>query len=80
MSLDINVLTQYSGQGKCKEVMCNNDTADRYGEELRSCARRINWKVTVRLGNYQIKIERRSESISYIVPEMLSHPIRWMKQ
>ena len=41
VSLDITALTQYSGQGKCGEVRCYNDTADRYREEVRSWAQRI---------------------------------------
>ena len=53
VSLDIRSLTQYSGQGRCEEVMCYDDTADRYGEELRTW---VNWKVSVR--NDQIKVER----------------------
>ena len=45
--LDIMALTQYSGQGKCWWVTCiYSDTAERYGEELRSWAQRINWDVS----------------------------------
>ena len=45
--LDIMALTQYSGQGKCWWVTCiYSDTAERYGEELKSWAQRINWDVS----------------------------------
>ena len=43
MSLDIRALTQYSGQGKCEWVSCHY--ADKYREEVRAWARRINWTV-----------------------------------
>ena len=46
VTLDIGILTQYSGQGKCGVVECFDDTADRYRENVRSWARRINWSVT----------------------------------
>ena len=46
VSLDITALTKYSGQGKCWEVRYN-DTGDRYREELRSLAEKINWKVSL---------------------------------
>ena len=43
--LDITALTQYSGQGKCREVWCDLDTADRYGDEVTNWAKTINWTV-----------------------------------
>ena len=46
VSLDIAALTQYGGLGKCEEFKCHGDTADRYREEMRSWARRINWNVS----------------------------------
>ena len=45
VSLDITVLTQYSGQGACGEVNCYYATVDRYREDLGSWARGINWSV-----------------------------------
>ena len=33
VSLDIRALTQYSGQGRCREVRWTCDTADRYRAE-----------------------------------------------
>ena len=47
VGLDIRALTQYSGQGKCKEVWCYGHTADRYMEKLRRWAQRINWTLKV---------------------------------
>ena len=46
VSLDIRALTLYSGLGKCREIKCWYHTADRYRQELRSWARRINWQST----------------------------------
>ena len=44
MSLDIGALTQYNGQGRCSDVRFWDDTRDKYGEEVRSWAQRINLK------------------------------------
>ena len=49
--LDIAALTQYSGQGKCRGMICYmndgqpwHDAVDQYREELQSWAKmRINW-------------------------------------
>ena len=46
VSLDMAALTQYSGQGKCRRVTCWRATADRYREEVRSWAKRINWRAS----------------------------------
>ena len=43
--MDISALTQYSGQGKCGQVTWFDDAAHKYGEEVRSWAQRINWRV-----------------------------------
>ena len=61
MSLDSMALTQYRGQGKCWEVACYRETANRYKEEVRSWAKRINWTVfenqrSIKVrGNYGVK-------------------------
>ena len=46
VTLDIRGLMEYNGQGKCWEVACYTDTADRYKEQLRTWARSRNWEVT----------------------------------
>ena len=56
VNLDITALAQYGGQGKCKEVECYGDTANKYREEVKIWARRINWRVACDLNNY-IRIE-----------------------
>ena len=58
LSLDIRTLTQYSGQGKCGKVLCNNETAEKYWDELRSWVMRINWKVYLVLSNNFVLISR----------------------
>ena len=52
LTLDIEALTKYSGQGRCWEVRLDRpvkememDTAASYREELRTWARVRNWKV-----------------------------------
>ena len=45
VTLDIKTFTKYDGMGKCSTVICFQDTAERYKEDLRDWARRINWDV-----------------------------------
>ena len=45
-TLDIRVLIEYNGQGKCRWVDCFNKAADRYREQLKVWATNRNWKVT----------------------------------
>ena len=45
MTLDIRILMEYSGQGKCRVVECYTHTADRYREQLRTWATSKNWEV-----------------------------------
>ena len=45
VTLDIEALTEYSGQGVCKYVNFWGDTADRYREEMRTWARSRNWRI-----------------------------------
>ena len=46
LRLDIQALTQYSGEGRCWSVEYFSVGADRYREEVRSWAQSINWDVT----------------------------------
>ena len=67
VSLNIEALTQYSGQGKCWEVIYFDDTKDTYREDVRSWSQRINWDVSDESWSYvQIKTSlvatRREES------------------
>ena len=55
-TLDIRVLIEYDGQGKCRRVDCYEDTVDRYWEQLRIWATSRNWKVIDR--GYEFSIER----------------------
>ena len=45
VTLDIKTFTKYDGMGKCSTVMCFQDTAERYKEDLMGWAQRINWDV-----------------------------------
>ena len=46
VSVDIETLTQYNGQGRCAYVHCTYDTADRYREEMKRWGERmIMWTV-----------------------------------
>ena len=46
VSLEREALSEYSGQGVCREVSLWNDTAARYKEELKQWAGNRNWRVT----------------------------------
>ena len=43
MKLDIKALTEYSGQGKCREIMCNEAIVTSHREELETWAKSHNW-------------------------------------
>ena len=45
VTLDIEALTEYSGQGICREVKCYDNTAARYREDLRAWARSKKWRI-----------------------------------
>ena len=47
VTLDIGALIEYTGQGKCRGVVCYNDTAARYREDLKTWAQSKNWQVTI---------------------------------
>ena len=46
VTLDIEALAEYSGQGVCRYVRLLCDTADRYREELSTWARNRDWRVS----------------------------------
>ena len=56
VTLDIKILMEYSGQGKCMQVWCAIDTANRYREQLRNWTTSRNWEVT-RNNDYYFIIE-----------------------
>ena len=43
VTLDIEALVEYSGEGRCKAIVLNNKTLARYSEELRTWAKSRNW-------------------------------------
>ena len=45
VTLDIETLTEYSGQGVCREVWLMDDTAATYREEMRTWARSRKWRL-----------------------------------
>jgi len=47
VTLDIEILLEYSGQGLCRNVWLWYDTAERYREDLRTWTKRRNWKIDV---------------------------------
>ena len=54
LALEIRDMMEYSGQGKCWEVWCDRDAADRYKEQLRSWATSRNWRVIRDVGSFEI--------------------------
>ena len=61
VTLDIRDLMEYSGQGKCREVRWDDDTEDRYREQLRTWAKNRNWEVTNDRYSEKFIIERISK-------------------
>ena len=57
-TLDLRFLSEYNGQGKCKEVRCFSYTMGRYREQLRAWAMSRNWAVTRDKPSYLFTIER----------------------
>ena len=45
VTLDMETLVRYNGQGKCKRLMCITETANRYRKSLTKWAKRIDWEV-----------------------------------
>ena len=58
VTLDIRELMKYSGQGKCRKVGCDGDTADRYREQLRAWATNNNWEMTHNNYDWKFIIKR----------------------
>ena len=54
VTLDIKILMEFNGQGKCREVGCDSDTANRYREQLRAWATSRNWEVTHEIDDWFI--------------------------
>ena len=52
VSLDITALTQYSGQGKCRQMEWYFEPADR--EEVMSWAQKMRWEVSVMRDKYTV--------------------------
>ena len=58
VTMDIRILMEYNGKGKCRVVMCSGDTIERYREKLRTWAMVRNWVVTRSDGWSLFVIER----------------------
>ena len=61
VTLDIRVLMEYNGQGKCRKLICYNDAALRYNDKMRTWAKSKNWGVTINNNGeliYAIAIKR----------------------
>ena len=50
VTLDIRILMQYDGQGKCREVGIFSDTANRYREQFWTWTTSTDWEVKLRDG------------------------------
>ena len=44
-TLDIRVLIEYNGQGKCRKMLCHYGSKDRYREQLKIWAKSRNWVI-----------------------------------
>ena len=52
VTMDIDALAEYSGQGVCKSIVLCQYTVDTCKEELMTWARRRNWSVVTHRGDY----------------------------
>ena len=58
VTLDIRVLMEYSGQGKCRKLICNYDAATRYREQLKTWATSRNSEVTLATSrNWEVTLD-----------------------
>ena len=55
VTLDMRVLMEYNGQGKCREVELYYDTANRYMEQLRTWTKNRNWEVNMEYCNFRVQ-------------------------
>ena len=60
-TLDIRDLMEYSGQGKCRQVVCYRDAVGRYREQLETWATNKNWRVDPDNDDFEMMIERNYE-------------------
>ena len=68
LTLDIKILLEYNGQGKCMEVRCQTEFKDRYREQLRTWDLDLgrNWESYDIYKSYWFCIERNIVSICSI--------------
>ena len=59
ITLDIEALTMYSGQGRCREIVCAGDVAAIGSEKLRTWAKRKGWEFT-KSNETWVKMKRNS--------------------
>ena len=59
VTLDIEELTQYDGQGRCRELRVWRDTRERYGARLRRLTADKGWTVTGDNGVWGLVMERK---------------------
>ena len=52
VTLDIRILSEYSGKGKCNGVRCYDDTARRYNKKLTTWATSKNWEARFGIRKY----------------------------
>ena len=57
VTLDISILMEYSGQGKCRKVECYRDAARTYRYQLRTWATSRNWTVTKNVNAFNTLLE-----------------------
>ena len=60
VTLDIEALAGYDGQGKCRALSCYDETADNNRDQLLNLATSINWEETIDTlsGVYNIRIQK----------------------
>ena len=59
VTLDIEELTQYDGQGRCRGLQVWSETRERYGDRLREWTADKGWRVTLDDGVSWLLMERK---------------------
>ena len=75
VTLDIEALAEYSGQGRCTSVVCLRNPVDRYSEALKTwITSRTDWMWTKYGGEEHWKMFRHGSPINRVEPNW-SHPL-----
>ena len=76
VTMDMETLAEYSGQGRCRRVQLSRSIAAKYWEDLRTWARGRNWRIdSINRMNWRIEVDE-DEDLTYIPDwDVISDPV-----